>query len=219
MDFIKKLIGGQEEPLEQRRETNGMAEQSIPVAENYQPVTNNNNNGLSSSRKSNKKTRKMATIVRPRTINVQKIPKSMKNRFTNLENKVVSYENKIMNENKEKKEEIIYVPIVFRSWGGPSGQSKPIEFVRNTATQISLSENNYNRDQGSSSSFYYDFDVISQLKYLKKITILGSQYGANIIINDKSYGPSSMPLNKLKTTLENTYPKFKNIEIFIMPLQ
>jgi hypothetical protein len=240
MEFIKKLIGGQEEPIEQRRETNGMAEQSIPVAESYQPAINNNKN-TSSSRKSNKKTRKMATIVRPRTINVQKIPKSLKKRITNLENtvtnygnkankyidnnkqqvavlenKVDNYENKMMNEKNNVTEEIVYVPIVFRTWATYSGQGQPIEFVRNTATEISLHRNNYYYEQGSTRPYFYDFDIISQLKNLKTLTIIDSMYGsAQFIINGQTLNKNRPSLTELKTILENTYPGFKNINIKI----
>jgi hypothetical protein len=233
MDFIKKLIGGQEEPIEQRRETNSIAEQSIPVSESYQPTVNtiNNNKNTSSSKKSSKKTRKMATIVRPRNINVQKIPKSMKNRISNLENtvtnygskankyiddnkqqvadlenKVVNYENKIINEKNNVAKEIVYVPIVFRTWISESGQGQPIEFIKNNSTKLSLDESSY-RHQTTSGSLYYNLDVISQLKYLKYISISG---WSNFIINGQVNSISDY--STLEMILKQKFPNMIKFE-------
>lgn len=215
-----KKVGGMERPSENY----SIAEQAKPASESrYEEgnLVSTNNIRKTSFNNKNKKTRKVATIVRPTRIMIQKTPKSMKKRVTNLENTVNSYGNKIneyiegSKKEEVEKEEIVYVPIVFRSWSS-EGQSKPIEFIRNTATEISLIENNYNFEQDSSSrTFSYDFDIISQLKYLKRITISGSNYGAIFIINGKANIPTSLPLSKLKSILENNYPHFKNIEINI----
>jgi len=215
MNYLKSIIGGMEQPSENY----SIAEQAKPIAESrYQQ--NNLASTNNSSNNKNKKTRKVATIVRPRRIMIQKTPKSMKKRVTNLENTVNSYGSKINNfinksqTQKVEKEEIVYVPIVFKGWNN-EGEARPIAFIRNTATEINLREKNYNYDQGSNVSVYYDFDIISQLKYVKRITIIGSNHGANFIINGKVNFAFNSPLNELKTELENNYPHFKNIEIKI----
>ena len=96
MNYLKSIIGGMEQPSENY----SIAEQAKPASESRYEESNldlTNNIRQTSTNNKKKKTRKVATIVRPRRIMVQKTPKSMKKRVTNLENTVSNYGSKINN--------------------------------------------------------------------------------------------------------------------------
>jgi len=177
MNLLKSIIGGMEQPSENY----SIAEQAKPIAESrYQENNLASTNNYSNNKK---KTRKVATIVRPRRIMVQKTPKSMKKRVTNLENTVNTYGSKINNyiegskTQQVEKEEFVYIPITFKrliglviDGIGPMDTAygyEPMLMVRSNTEYIKMSPDGNNNNLGECC----DIDAILQLKNLKKILI------------------------------------------------
>lgn len=174
MNYLKNIIGGMERPSENY----SIAEQAKPALESRYEENNlvSSNNIRQTSNNKNKKTRKVATIIRPRRIMVQKTPKSIKKRVTNLENTVSNYGSKINNyieDSKKEKEEFTYIPITFRIMYPINIDNTenaygldPIFMVR-TNTRIINFDSVTNREHGK----WCDIDAILQLKNLEKILI------------------------------------------------
>jgi hypothetical protein len=216
--FFSQLFGGStphetSHHAEEEASISNVAEQTQPVSEQYKSssvITSKPNKSHI------KKTKKHLSIIRPRTIHVEKIPKSIKRRLSSLEHKASKYEKQEVDV-EHNEERIEYVPFVFtRYHEGGIGQAIPREVIRNTATRILLNMDEYEGQLNNGSTGYYDFDVISQLKHLKRIDI----YGANIsrsayIIKGVIHKGNKITLTELKPLLEASYPGFKNIE-FVM---